>query len=27
MQAVENPGLAGIAGPVKEALTRVVEGL
>jgi uncharacterized protein (DUF302 family) len=27
MQAVENPGLADIAGPVKEALTRVVEGL
>ncbi len=27
MQAVENPALAGIAGPVKEALMRVVEGL
>jgi uncharacterized protein (DUF302 family) len=27
MQAVENPGLADTAGPVKEALTRVVEGL
>ncbi len=27
MQAVENPALAGIAGPVKDALTRVVEGL
>ena len=27
MQAVKNPGLADIAGPVKDALTRVVEGL
>ena len=27
MQAVENPGLADIAGPVKAALTRVVESL
>ena len=27
MQAVENPGLAGIAGPVKDALTRVVQSL
>ncbi len=27
MQAVENPSLTDIAGPVKEALTRVVEGL
>lgn len=27
MQAVENPGLAEIAGPVKEALTRVVESI
>lgn len=27
MQAVANPGLAEIAGPVKAALTRVVESL
>lgn len=27
MQAVDNPGLAEIAGPVKEALTRVVNSL
>ena len=27
MQAVENPGLADIAGPVREALSRMVEGL
>jgi len=27
MQAVENPALARIAGPIKDALTRVVEGL
>ncbi|MEZ5896373.1 MAG: DUF302 domain-containing protein [Parvularculaceae bacterium] len=27
MQAVENPGLADIAGPVKAALTRVVRSL
>ncbi|MAW79710.1 MAG: hypothetical protein CMI63_05685 [Parvularcula sp.] len=27
MQAVDNPGLAEIAGPVKDALKRVVEAL
>ncbi len=27
MQAVDNPGLADIAGPVKDALTRVVQSL
>lgn len=27
MQAVDNPGLADIAGPVKDALKKVVEGL
>lgn len=27
MQAVDNPGLADIAGPVKDALKRVVEAL
>jgi uncharacterized protein (DUF302 family) len=27
MQAVDNPGLADIAGPVRDALTRVVESL
>ena len=27
MQAVENPGLADIAGPVRDALSRVVEGV
>ncbi len=27
MQAVENPGLADIAGPVREALSRVVNAL
>lgn len=27
MQAVDNPGLADIAGPVKDALARVVEAL
>ena len=27
MQAVDNPGLAGIAGPVRDALARVVEAV